>query len=232
MGYLDFERLEAIDARGFRETTPYPWANPHGLLRESAFDALTETLPDVKSFRRSFGRERKFGQQSHDRYTLDYSPDLELAKPWREFIAELQSPRYMSKIEELAGRRRLELRLHWHYTPQSCSVSPHCDSKVKLGSHVFYLNREDQWDPSWGGGTLVLGSEREFDRRSAPDFDDFEYSTTAEHIGNRSLLFIRGEQSWHGVEEIACPEGAFRKVFIVAIYKVSRLEALRRAIRR
>jgi hypothetical protein len=57
-------------------------------------------------------------------------------------------------------------------------VSPHCDSPKKLGSHIFYLNTKEDWDPSWGGETLILddggrlptlraGFDR-FRRRSAP----------------------------------------------------------------
>ena len=41
-------------------------------------------------------------------------------------------------------------------------------------------------------------------------------------MGNRSFLFVRQEKSWHGVKEIRCPEGAYRKVFIVVINDFSR----------
>ena len=36
-------------------------------------------------------------------------------------------------------------------------------------------------------------------------------------LGNRSLLFARDGNSWHGVQEIRCPPGKYRKVFIVVI---------------
>ena len=39
----------------------------------------------------------------------------------------------------------------------------------------------------------------------------------AQAIGNRSLLFARGESSWHGVREIRCPPDRYRKVFIVVV---------------
>ena len=135
-------------------------------------------------------------------------------------------------IARLAGRREVDLRFHWHYTPRGCSVSPHCDSKHKPGSHIFYLSRESEWDPEWGGATVVLDSERHHDRRSAPGFDDFDRQLASEHIGNRSLLFVRKEDSWHGVHEVRCPEGMFRKVFIVAINRVPVLDTLRRQLAR
>jgi hypothetical protein len=39
---------------------------------------------------------RGYGQQSHDRYALQYSPRLndELPTAWRVFIAELHAPTY------------------------------------------------------------------------------------------------------------------------------------------
>ena len=230
MTYLDFERLESIDPRAFRARKPYPWANPAELIRPDLFEELIDSVPDVSRFERIFGKERKFGQKSHDRFALEYSADLALEKPWAEFIAELQSDRYQKAIARLAGRRTVDLRFHWHLTPRGCSVSPHCDSKHKLGSHLFYLHRESEWMPEWGGGTELLDADRKIDRKSAPDFDDFDRVTTAEHIGNRSLLFIRRDDSWHGVRELKCPEGQLRKVFIVVIEEVPVLESIRRVI--
>lgn len=228
MKYLDFERFEAIDPRRFRATRPYPWINPSDLISSEGFELLADTLPDVSMFRRVFGKERKFGQQSHDRFALEYTPELELSIPWQHFMAEITSARYASAIARLAGRRTVDLSFHWHYTPQGCSVSPHCDSKHKLGSHIFYFCREKEWERDWGGATLILDSDRRHDRRSSPGFADFDREVAGEHIGNRSLLFIRRNDSWHGVREIQCPEGLFRKVFIVVVDRVPVMESLRR----
>jgi Rps23 Pro-64 3,4-dihydroxylase Tpa1-like proline 4-hydroxylase len=115
------------------------------------------------------------------------------------------------------GRRALRLVLHWHYTPNGCSVSPHCDARRKLGSHIFYFNTAKDWQPDWGGETLILEDNGRFVADSAPKFEDFDRIMPAKAIGNSSLLFMRREQSWHGVKEIRCPPDALRKVFIVVI---------------
>ena len=73
-----------------------------------------------------FGKRRKYGQQSHDRYTLDWSADLPVAASWREFVGEVQGPEYRRFLTALFGTSVFDLRLHWHYTPTGCSVSPHC----------------------------------------------------------------------------------------------------------
>ncbi len=127
--------------------------------------------------------------------------------------------------------RSLAVRFHWHYTPASCQVSPHTDSKKKLASHIFYLNDETDWDPAWGGETVILDDGGRLPRRSAPRFEDFEGGRSAETLGNRSLLFMNGPHAWHGVREVACPEGALRKVFIVVVDKPDLGRRLRDGVR-
>jgi hypothetical protein len=215
--YLDEDRLEAADAHAFRTARPYPWCNPAGLLTEEGFGRLREAMPEPSKFRRFFGVRRSHGQQSHDRLVLEYDDDLDVADPWHEFVRELNGPVYRRFLYRMLGHGHFRLQFHWHYTPDRCSVSPHCDARHKLGSHIFYLNTADDWDPAWGGETLILDDGGRLPRRSAPRFEDFDRVISAEAIGNRSLLFVRGQSSWHGVREIRCPENAFRKVFIVVI---------------
>jgi hypothetical protein len=178
---------------------------------------LIETCPEVERFNPFFGVTRKHGQQSHDRFTLEYRDDLDIAPEWKQFVAELKSPEYMSFLLRLTGRRSLSLAFHWHFTPQGCSVSPHCDGQHKIGSHIFYLNTETDWKEEWGGQTVVLDDGGRFERRSAPKFEDFDRAIDAQTLGNYSFLFARQGNSWHGVRELRCPEGMYRKVFIVVI---------------
>lgn len=217
MTYLDFERLRKISADEFRNAHPYPWLNPHGALTDEGLRRLIETCPDVTHFNPFFGVARKHGQQSHDRFTLEYQDTLDIAFEWKEFVRELRSPEYMDFFERVSGRRSMSLSFHWHYTPKGCSVSPHCDAKHKIGSHIFYLNSETDWKEEWGGQTAVLDDGGRFERNSAPRFEDFQGEIDAKTLGNYSFLFARRGNSWHGVREIRCPEGMCRKVFIVVI---------------
>jgi hypothetical protein len=225
MTYLDAERLAAVDAAAFQTRQPYPWVNPEGLLTRAGYERLLETLPDVSQFAPMFGVARKHGQQSHDRYALEYDRDLPVAPAWHEFIRELQGPVYMSFLRRMLDRRFFRVRFHWHYTPNGCSISPHCDSKTKFGSHIFYFNTPTDWDEAWGGQTVILDDGGRFPAKSAPRIDDFDRVVTAEALGNRSLLFARGQQSWHGMRDIRCPEHAMRKVFIVVVNDAVRTTA-------
>lgn len=217
MATIDFERLESLDAKEFQEQKPFPWINPSGVIYEHKFWNLVESLPHVSQFNRDFGRERRFGQQGHNRYNLEFHHGLSLAEPWLDFIDDLRSDRYRAWLEQMFGMRSFKLRFHWHYAPRGSSVSPHCDSTRKLGSHLFYMNSSRDWKPEWGGQTVVLDDDDALSHRSSPAFDDFGSSITATCQDNRSFLFRRTPHSWHGVREIQCPEDALRKIFIVVV---------------
>jgi hypothetical protein len=228
--YLDPSVLNALDPEAFRNRSPYPWCNLAGVLHEAAFERLRQELPALTLFQPVFGKVRRHGQQSHDRYVLEYEPELDLAPSWRAFIDELQGPAYQAWLARAMGTDAFELRFHWHYTPSGASVSPHCDTKRKLGSHIFYFNTSQDWDPAWGGETVILDDGGRFSPRSAPAFEDFASVESSETLGNRSLLFVRNGNSWHGVREIRCPQGALRKVFIVVIERATLSTRLRKLL--
>ncbi len=225
---LDSQKLASITTSEFRDAEPYPWLNPEGVLRPEAFDLLRANMPSLDVMKPSFGRKRAHGQQPHDRYALEYRPDLEIHPAWHQLITELNGPVYQGFLRRLFNTSQFTLSYHWHYAPRGASVSPHCDAKRKLGSHIFYFNTEEDWDASWGGETLVLDDNGKFSRNSAPAFEDFEGAITANAMGNRSFLFQRRGNSWHGVKELKCPEGMLRKVFIIVVNGNGPMARLRR----
>ena len=231
MFYLDRKRLESIDTAAFQATKPYPWLNPEGILTDAGFERLIRTMPDPSLFKASFGMKRNHGQQSHDRLSLDYDEDLPVDDAWHGFAQELNGIEYRRFIGRLFGRGFFTLEMHWHYTPQGCSVSPHCDSKRKLGSHIFYFNDPATWDPSWGGETLILDDQGRIPTNTAPAFSDFPDAIVPNALGNRSLLFARKQHSWHGVRGLTCPEGVYRKVFII-VPEDRALNAVHRAVKK
>ncbi len=214
MSYLNHDFMNRFDPRTFREADPYPWMNPEGMLTDAGYRELVENMPDMSLFTPSFGVQRKYGQQSHERYILEYVDGLDLPTCWQAFVDELRGDVYRQFITDLLGRGQFRFRFHWHYTPRACSVSPHCDARGKLGSQIFYLN-DDDWDTAWGGETVILDDKGRFSAQSSPAWEDFDTAVPAETAGNRSLIFGRRGNSWHGVRELTCPEGAYRQVFIV-----------------
>lgn len=216
MNYLDIDKLRALTTEQFMAVKPYPFYNAP-LLTDAGFADLVENLPGLEHFAAIMGKERRAGQAPHDRYSLEYTPDMEVPRPWQEFIGELRSDAYRNEIQRLLGARKVEFRFHWHYTPSGADVSPHCDARREHGSHLFYFNAQDQWDPAWGGATLALDDGGRLDYNSAPDYAEFDDIIEFDTMGNASALMLRTDHSWHAVRPINCPEDKLRKVFIVVI---------------
>jgi len=215
MSYLNPAVLDSIDPSAFQSQEPYPWVNPQGFIHDDRYSELLGSMPDISQFRAFFGKQRKHGQASHDRYTLDYERGMQLSDPWRDFAEELCGSAYRDFVCRLLNVKDVRFRFHWHFTPNGGEVSPHCDSKGKIGSQIFYLNTEADWQWDWGGETVVLDDGGTITPENAPTFEDFIAEYPAETRDNRSLIFGRRGNSWHGVRRINCPENHFRKVFIV-----------------
>tara|TARA_R110002110_G_scaffold205066_1_gene416678 strand:- start:72208 stop:72969 length:762 start_codon:yes stop_codon:yes gene_type:complete len=230
--FLNPAILDTIDAAGFQAQKPYPWINPQFFITPERYGELLTALPPLEQFRAFFGKQRKHGQSSHDRYVLDYERGMDLAPVWRDFVEELCSDQYRDFVCRLLDVSDVRFRFHWHFTPNGGEVSPHCDSKGKIGSHIFYLNTEQDWQWDWGGETVILDDGARIAADNAPNFDDFVAQYPAETRDNRSLIFGRQGNSWHGVKRINCPENYFRKVFIVVFEEYRPLRMAAKRLRR
>ena len=230
--YLNPAVLDAIDPAAFRAQLPYPWINPQHFIADDCSQELLDTLPDISQFRAFFGKQRKHGQASHDRYTLDYEEGMQLSPAWNAFIDELRSDRYRDFVTALLGVSQVRFRFHWHFTADGGEVSPHCDSKGKIGSQIFYLNTADDWEWDWGGETVVLDDGGRIEPGNAPAFEDFDAEYAANTRDNRSLIFGRRGNSWHGVRRINCPENYYRKVFIVVFEEYRPIHMATKRLRR
>src|SRR5262245_7668844 len=185
-------------------------------LTEEDFSRLRGNMPKLSSFSRDEGVPRAYGQAPHHRYSLHYFPGLTLPQPWLEFLSELQGETYQAFLHRMLGPASFLLTFEWHYAWQGCSVSPHCDAARKIATHLFCFNQEN-WQPEWGGQTLILDDGRRFRTHSAPSFDEFRVVASSEPSGNNSLLFQRTQHSWHGVLPLSCPPGVMRRLFKVTV---------------
>jgi len=217
MEYLNRKCLEKTSDEKFRNKQPYPWVTLENSLTARGYEALRKTLPGVELFDRQVGKKRGYGQAPHNRYLLHYLPSLKLADPWKEFIDELLGDTYMSFLRRVLGPHKFIPTFEWYYAWEGCAVSPHCDAKRKLATHIFYFNTENDWRKKWGGEILILDSEKRFKAHSAPTFDQLKVAASIEPKGNGSLLFERTPHSWHGVRPLQCPEGKLRKLFLITI---------------
>ncbi|MFN8549852.1 MAG: 2OG-Fe(II) oxygenase [Candidatus Obscuribacterales bacterium] len=233
MTIINSETFATISSADFQNRKPFPWTNIQGFLTDRTFEELLETLPPPSMLHSEFGKARGYGQQSHDRLSLQYRPGLNLSPVWQEFIDYLHGSEYEQFIRRMYGLKaseRIVLTMHWHYAKAGCSVSPHVDASRKLGSHIFYFHRSDEWDDTWGGQTVVLESDKPVEAHSAPSFDAFNVVAASKIMDNHSFIFHRTENSWHGVRPLTCPPERLRKVFIVVVNRVN-LQVRWRALR-
>jgi len=233
MEYLNRDRIERVSHKSFQSQQPYPWVDIEGILTPEGHELLRQTLPDAAMFDRKVGVKRAFGQGYHDRYILHYHPSLDLAEPWKEFVAELHGPIYDTLVRRMFDLRqgaRFVLTLEWYYAWQGCGVSPHCDARRKLGTHIFYFNTEADWESSWGGRILIMDDGGRLKTHSAPVFDDLGIAASLDPRGNGSLLFQRTAHSWHGVRPLESPPRHLRTLFIVPI-NVPTIQVLWRRVR-
>lgn len=230
--FLNSAVLASIQPAEFQSRQPYPWANPQNFIEPARYPQLLESLPPLTQFRAFFGKQRKHGQGSHDRYVLDYERGMDVAPAWRDFVEELCGDEYRRFVCGLLGVSSVRFRFHWHFTPDGGEVTPHCDSRGKIGSQIFYLNTDADWQWDWGGETVILDDGGRIPADSAPAFEDFDAEYPAETRDNRSLIFGRRGNSWHGVRRIHCPEDYYRKVFIVVFEEHRPLRSAMKKARR
>jgi hypothetical protein len=218
--FLNPTSLNALATATFQQRQPYPWINIPNILTSQGFEQLRTTLPDVAQFERRVAVKRAFGQGYHDRYILHYRAGVEVSPAWQQFVQEIQGKTYDTFIRRMFGIKphgKLILTMEWYYGWQGCGVSPHCDARRKLGTHIFYFNTEADWKTEWGGEILLMDDQRRWKAHSAPEFDDLQVAASLDPRGNDSLLFQRTEHSWHGVRPLQSPPNELRKLFIVTI---------------
>jgi hypothetical protein len=213
--------IERVSASAFQAQKPYPWAHMQDTLTTEGWDRLRATLPDMSQFQRMVGVKRGYGQAPHNRGLLHYREGMDIAEPWKAFIAELHGKAYDAFLRRMLGLgpdQQIILTMEWYYAWQGCSVSPHCDARRKLATHIFFFATDEDWPREWGGDILILDDESRYKAHSAPGFDDLKVAASLDLRKNGSLLFQRTDHSWHGVLPLKSPRpDVYRKLFIVTV---------------
>ncbi len=221
MFFLNYECIKSVCADAFQTQKPYPWAHMQDTLTAAGWDKLRATLPDMTEFERWIDVKRGYGQAPHNRGILHYQNGMAIAQPWQEFVAELQGPAYDAFLRRMLGLtpdQKIILTMEWYYAWQGCSVSPHCDARRKIATHIFFFANDEDWPRAWGGDILILDDEGRWKAHSAPGFDDLKVAASLDLRKNGSLLFQRTEHSWHGVRPLQAPRpDVYRKLFIVTV---------------
>jgi hypothetical protein len=237
--FIDYELLRSFDTDGFQNRAPFPWHNPRGFLTPEGFRALYDEFPPLELFEYHNNIRRAYGQRPHNRYYLAYENSIyhkeaagsgvarrdQLPAAWQRFMGELEAGgEYHDFVRRALGVPAFSTRYAWHIGSNGSEVSPHVDAPEKLGTHILYFNTSDEWNPAWGGATLVLGGKTT--EALNPDFTDFETRDEARIVDNHSFFFKNTPHSWHGASALACPPGSYRRLFNV-IFETPQVSAER-----
>ena len=108
--------------------------------------------------------------------------------------------------------------------PRDGSVVPHADAPRKLISLLIYF-RDPDWRDEWGGGTEYYApldpvAARRWSPTARIPFEEFKTIGETPFAGNRLVGFVRSSDSYHGVTPLRCPEGRFRKAFLINLKRV------------
>jgi hypothetical protein len=226
---LDLDLLSR-STRPMPRPTGFPCARIDGLLSKDAFQALHDEFPGEHLFERHAGLARRFGQRPHDRSYLEldgsiYHPDESspqgavaldsLPDPWRRFLLDIRASGYLDRTARVLGSRNYRVRFAWHIASAGHDVSPHRDAREKIGTHLFYFNRE--WIDSWGGQFTCLSGKKTWAMN--PERSDFANAAAFLPAGNTSILFRNTPNAWHAVSRLTCPADMKRRVFNIVYYR-------------
>ena len=100
-------------------------------------------------------------------------------------------------------------------------MSPHCDAKRKHGSHLFYFNTSRDWDTAWGGQTRVLDDGGCLAHAANPECEDLGCVAPHRRWGTTACCSREANIPGTAYEELRCPEGHMRKVFIVVVNRLT-----------
>lgn len=134
-----------------------------------------------------------------------------LPEPWRGVVRAITSPAYRAAIEECTGASldgsAIDARLV-RYGDQGW-IEPHVDRPDKVVTHLVYLNQD--WDPARGGALRIL---------RGPRLDD-AVGEVFPGPGN-SVVMVRSDAAWHGVQPVVGSEGEDRKLLLVHFVRAER----------
>jgi len=188
-------RLEATP----RQTSPFPhWHIPDFLPADVA-QAIIELPIDYVPVSETYGK-----RDSHNELRQFFSPDKQALYPVCEAMAHaFQMPRTVYALQDICHTSFFgnSLRIEYCQDNEGFWLEPHTDIGAKVFTLVLYLT------PGAEGlnmGTDIYDNQKNYVGRSPSPF-------------NSALLFVPGENTWHGFEKRPMP--VMRKSLILNYVK-------------
>ncbi len=220
--------LEDFDVGAFNRAAPFPFKSYTSMVEPAAFEELNNNFPAIDLFRYVVGTDRGT-QMPHTRHMifLDaplfgrkfnrrgwYTDAARLPPVWQSFVEEIRaSEAYRKFVCRLFGVKKFAIRFEWHLLARDTYICPHLDASWRIGDHLFYFHDKMEWRNEWGGNLELLAPPPSALKN--PGFEDFSQRVSVSPNGIQGVLIKNSPIAWHGVSNITCPEGMFRRVFLV-----------------
>lgn len=205
-----------IDLNAFSSASmtgpPYRWAWVRDFVEAEQMRELCRTFPTEGFVLREGGAAnpyRSIGRRLVHLGSSEVVPDPDLAPCWRDLAEQLLTDEYRRAVSELTGLDLTDagLQVSIYRNDPSCALPPHTDDEPKILTQTLYFNAD--WDETWGGELLMLGSD---------DMDDVVGSIPPKPAN--SVVHVRSSASWHAVPALKNDGGQAqeRRSMTIAFY--------------
>ena len=204
-----------------------PHKEYENFINQKDYEELLNTFPSDDIFLDELPETRKHGQRPHQRrffcigetqgskYFKRYLKKIsDLPFVWQTLLSIFHGKEYKEWICKTLNVNDFKIRFDFHRTKSGLDVSPHIDSKGKIGSHLFYFMPKE-WQDDWGGKTIFYKNLHT--HKLNPEPEEFKFNKVTDIRGNRSCLFKNSSEGWHGVTEVNAP--VHRQILNVVILK-------------
>jgi len=148
---------------------------------------------------------------------LGYDPSASSGRRMIKLIKDTARGRTSARLA------RLRARFEFSMLPADGGhILPHTDAPSKIVTLIISMLNDDDWDPSFGGGTdvnRVKDSAHSFNWLNAQGrFADMEVLDTFEFTPNQAVVFVKTFNSWHSVRPMqGAGSTAMRKTLTINI---------------
>ncbi len=153
---------------------------------------------------------------------LEHHIDLGYAKHPNPYQSALKTIKSIFKGQTPHRGAKLSARFEFQMMPANGGhILPHTDTPAKIVTLVVSILDEEEWDPSYGGGTVINRPKdarltyNQLNRQST--FDDMEVIDTFPFEPNQAVIFVKTFNSWHSVRPMTGPAEKMRKTLIINI---------------
>lgn len=177
------------------ESNPYEWGFIDDLFSSSDKEKLSAQYP-MDHFKSVIGYDGDKTYEYECRNLIGMgkvsaSFEQNLGDSWLNLSRDLLAPDYRNALSILYKRDLSTVPMEvnvFHYR-HGASIVPHVNTPDYILSHILFFNED--WDDSHGGCLSILNSNNRDD-----------VFTRVLPIAGHSVLIIRSNQSWYGIEPI------------------------------